>query len=82
LCQKQYDKTREYNRKALALFEGLKDLNGQIICHNNLGDLLLATNRSAEARGHFETATALNRTYGNKKWHASSLMGLGEVYAR
>jgi tetratricopeptide (TPR) repeat protein len=80
--QKQYDKALEYNRKALALFEGLKDLNGQIICHNNLGDYMLTTSRTEEARRHFEAATALNRTYGNKKWHTSSLMGLGEVYAR
>ncbi len=80
--QKQYDKALEYNRKSLVLFEGLKDLNGQIICHNNLGDFMLSTNRIEEARRHFEAATALNRTYGNKKWHTSSLMGLGEVYAR
>jgi tetratricopeptide (TPR) repeat protein len=79
LQRKEYQMAAKNNEEALAIFENLKDINGQIIVHNSLGEMYLKKQEPAQSLKHFQNALQLNADYASKKGLIVTHNGLGRT---
>lgn len=74
----RYDEARQSMERALPILQEANNLNSLVICHNQMGRLLLAQKDKNRAAHHFEQALELTRKIGNRYLEKASHYGLYE----
>lgn len=76
---KEYEEAKGWFEKALALYEKIGSIFGEIVVLNNLGELQVVDNNLEDAKRSFQKALFLNESLGNPEFNATLLTNLGVV---
>ena len=75
----RYEEARKAMEEALPILEKAKNTNSTVICHNQMGRLLLLQGKKDQAAYHFEQALAKTQSLGNRYLEKTARYGLYEA---